>query len=215
MKKVMTAAAVLGVAGAASATTIETQTLNFGFPLSPGNETLTFNQFDDLGGSRTLTRVELILDATVTGDATAENDSSLPAPNFTLDLTGLIDATFSTLSATAGINNQFAQALDASDNGGVANGSGPDFHDFGNVGGSDADDDNEFSSFASYIGTGTIDADVNGSAGFSFSGTTDATLGIDNLGATGTVTINYYWVPAPGAAALLGLGGLAAARRRR
>jgi hypothetical protein len=205
---------VLAAAGAANAAVV-TQTLPFAFPLSPGNQVLAFNQFN--GALGTLTKVEMLFDGTIDASATAENDSVLAAPGFALNLSGNMSVTFATLSGVGIVNTNFFQALAPTDNGGTANGSGPDFHDFGNVGDVIGGDDDTMSGLGVYVGGGTINANINGSAGFSFSGTTDATLGIDDLGTAGEVTINYYYdpIPAPGAAALLGLAGVAGTRRRR
>ncbi len=214
MKTAIAAVAVLAAVGSASAAVV-TQTLPFAFPLSPGNQALVFNKFN--GGLGTLTKVELLFSGYIGADATAENDSVLSAPAFALNLSGNMSVSFSSLSGIGIVNNNFAQALSPTDNGGVANGSGPDFYDFGSVGSAIGGNDDTTSGLAGYYGPGTINANINGSAGFSFSGTTDATLGIDNLGTYGDVTINYYYdlVPAPGAAALLGVAGLAGIRRRR
>lgn len=214
MKTLIATAALLCAAGAANAAMVM-QTLPYGFPLSPGDQTLAFDQFDPALG--TLTKVELFLDGFMGASATAENDSALDAPAFSLSLSGNMSATFGTLSAVGLVNTAFAQALGASDNGGVANGSGPDFHDFGVVGDVFGDDDSTMVGLAPFIGLNTIDADISGSAGFSFQGSTDATLGIDQLGAFGEVKVIYTYdpIPAPGAMALLGLAGIAGLRRRR
>ncbi|TVQ81156.1 MAG: PEP-CTERM sorting domain-containing protein [Phycisphaeraceae bacterium] len=58
-------------------------------------------------------------------------------------------------------------------------------------------------------------ANINANAAFGFTGTTDATLIVSNLGATGNITLIYNYIPAPGTMALMGLAGLAATRRRR
>jgi hypothetical protein len=202
------------MAGAAQGAVI-VQSSPFAFPLSPGAEVLAFNQFDPALG--TLTKVELFFNGFLGATATAENDSVLDAPDFGLSLTGNASATFGTLSAIGLVNTVFSQALAASDNGGVANGSGPDFHDFGAVGDVFGDTDEENAAFAPYIGLGQINADIDASAGFSFVGTTDATLGINNLGTFGEVFVVYTYdpIPAPGAVALLGLAGVAGLRRRR
>ena len=214
MKKCFAAVALLCAAGAANGA-IVLQTQPYGFPLSPGAQTLTFDKFDTSLG--VLTKVELFLSGFLGATATAENDSTLAAPDFGLSLSGNMSATFETLSAIGLVNTVFSQALDATDNGGVANGSGPDFHDFGAVGDVFGDNDSTNAGLAAYNGPGTIDCFLNGSAGFSFEGTTDATLGIDSLGTIGEVSVVYTYdpVPAPGAMALLGLGGIAALRRRR
>lgn len=214
MKTTIAIAALLCAGGAANAAMVM-QTLNYGFPLSPGDQTLAFDQFDPALG--TLTKVEIFLDGFMGASATAENDSDLAAPAFSLSLSGNMSASFGTLSAIGLVNTGFAQALGATDNGGVANGSGPDFHNFGVVGDVFGDDDSTMVGLAPYIGLSTIDADIAGSAGFSFEGSTDATLGIDELGAFGEVKVIYTYdpIPAPGAMALLGLAGIAGVRRRR
>ncbi len=214
MKTVLAASAVLAAVGTVNAAVV-TQTQPFAFPLSPGNQSLVFNQFNPALG--TLTKVELLFDGAISADATAENDSVLPAPAFGLSLSGNMSVSFVTLSGVGIVNTVFSQALDATDNAGVANGSGPDFHDFGNIGDVVSGDDDTMAGLGAYVGLGTLNANVNGSAGFSFTGTTDATLGIDNLGTAGEVTINYYYdpIPTPGALALFGAAGLGALRRRR
>jgi len=214
MRALFAAGAVLAAVGTANAAVV-TQTQPFAFPLSPGNQVLAFNQFN--GALGTLTKVELLFSGNINADATAENDSVLAAPAFALNLSGNMSVTFATLSGLGIVNNNFAQALAATDNAGVANNSGPDFFDFGNVGDAIGGNDDTMAGLGVYIGGGTINANINGSAGFSFSGTTDATLGIDNLGTAGDVTINYYYdpIPAPGAVALFGAAGLMGLRRRR
>ena len=214
MKHFIAAATVAAVAGAAHAG-IETQTLPYGFPLSPGNQVLPFNQFDTLGGTRTLTKVELMFTGDVGGQVTAENNSTLDAPGFGVELTGFVTVAFSSLSGAGFLNQIDSQGVLATDNGGVPNGSGPDFHDFGSLSQNYNDMDMTTTGLAAYVGAGTINATVNGSAAFGATGTTDATVNVIGLGASGEVTIKYHWVPGPGAAAMLGVAGLAGLRRRR
>lgn len=208
------AAALISMSGAGQATTFDlVYSENFAFPLSPNQQNLAFPQFDTLGGTRVLKQVVLDFAATVGAGATAENDSSLAAPSFQLNLSGFITVDGPDLSGFAGINEIRSQALTPTD--GVT-GSGSDFHNFGfvsdNVLGSDST-----AMLAPYIGLGNVNFLVAGSAGFSFSGTTDATLGIIDLGASGKVTLTYKYdlIPTPGAASLFAVAGLVGIRRRR
>ena len=216
MNRGLAATAALALfAGAAHANTEFSYQVgqNWAFPLSPGNTVVNLPQFDDLGGTRVLKEVCVEWFASVGAAATAENDSTIAAPGFQLNLSGFVTVVGPEVNGFAGINEVRAQALAPSDG---INGSGPDFHNFGLV----TDDNGALvvtNNLAAFIGNGTVAYTINGSAGFSFSGTTDASLGITDLGASGFVEITYKYgvIPAPGAAALFGFAGLAVARRRR
>jgi len=213
MTKILTCTLLLLTATAVASADIESFDTTYAFPLSPGSQTVSLPLFDTMGGTRILEVVELHLYADIEADVTAENDSVLPAPDYELSLTGLTTATsqIGSLSATAGIAESYPFALDATD--GIP-GSGPDFHDFGTISESAFDDDFTFA-VAPFEGVGTFDIDVGGSAGFSFSGTTDSTVVISNLGASGTVEVVYTWTPEPATLSMLVFGGLFAIRRRR
>ncbi|HLO40150.1 MAG TPA: choice-of-anchor E domain-containing protein [Phycisphaerales bacterium] len=206
--------AVLAGAAATSLAGVDTQTQNWGFPLSPNTATLTFNKFDDAGGTKVLTKVEMLFNAGMGANVTAENDSTLPAPDFAVNLSGFVTVSFASLSGFAGLSQSAAAGVDATD--GVAD-SGPDFNDFGYLSDSDSGSDDTTSGLAAYYGPGTINADVFGSGGFSVSGTTDSTLQLSNFMGSGDVTINYYWdpIPAPGSLGLAAAGLVLAGRRRR
>jgi hypothetical protein len=206
-------AALLGFSTAAIANPIEFSQ-PFSFPLSPGNTTVDLPQFDDQGGTRTLVSVELELSAMIGSNITAENDSVLDAPSFPVGLTGLVNASTTGLSTTVSLIENWPFGLSPTD--GVA-GSGPDYHDFGYLSDNDVDSDSMTDppdDLSAFVGPGTITVNIDGSAGWSFQGTTDATLVIDNLGASGTAKIIYTYVPEPASMMMLGLGLVGVIRRR-
>jgi hypothetical protein len=183
------------------------QTLDFTFPLSPGSQVLSFNQFDESGGC-TLTKVTLTLNANEGAGITAENDSEIPG-NMSVQLTGFVTGSGAGLSTSALISI-IAGPVAVEPTDGVA-GSGPDFHDFGFV--SDSDTDSDFippGSLAPFIGAGTFDIDIDGQGGFAVSGVTDSTLIVSNFESWGdaTVTYEYTCVPEPGTIIMMVLGGL-------
>ncbi|MBL8747279.1 MAG: choice-of-anchor E domain-containing protein [Phycisphaerae bacterium] len=219
MKNVFAVASVLAIAAGASASfsEMEMQTQSWAFPLSPGNDTVTFNKFDTMGGTRVLKGVLLEIDGSMQASITAENNSVIPVNNFAVSLTGIVDINVGPLSGGLGIiANSPIVAVSATDNGGIPNGMGLDFHNFGTVSGNDSDSAFGFP-LPIWIGPGTIMGAVSGSGGFAAQGTSDATINFDNFGASGTAKLTYFFdaVPTPGSAALLGLAGLVSIRRRR
>lgn len=220
MKKTLLAlASLLAVASSASAS-FSSSEMQFGawaFPLSPGMSVLTFNQFDDMGGTRVLKGVELNIEGDMGALITAENNSVIPANNFAVGLTGIVNVNVGPLAGNLGIlaTSPIMPAA-ATDNAGVPNGSGPDFVNFGFI--SDTDSDSDFIGASPFwIGGGTIPGSVLGSGGFAAQGSADATINFVDFGTKGRVKLTYYFdvVPTPGATALLGLAGLVTIRRRR
>ncbi|QQE12988.1 PEP-CTERM sorting domain-containing protein [Planctomycetota bacterium] len=215
MRKAITFAAAIAATGLTAATAsaaLIDDSAPFAFPLSPATQTVALDQFDPALG--TLISVTIEIEGEVTADITAENDSVLDAPGYQISLTANFEAVAPGTSAVVALNDAWAQALVATD--GVP-GSGADFHDFGTLSDDNSNSNSIVSGLAPYIGTGTIDVDVNGSAGFSFSGTTDSSLDISNLAGEGEVTViyNYIPIPEPASMALLGLGGVAILARRK
>ena len=222
--KIAALGAVAGLAVAATAQAgvpwdaTETHMASFGGPMSPYDDTATLPQFDEMGGQRELVGVCMTYDLSISAQVTAENDSVLPAPDFAVNLSGFATISFGGLSDTVGISTGASFGVGPTDNGGMANGMGPDFHDFGLLSDTaNGGDDVFFFPLAQYIGNGTIDATIHAEAGFSVSGTTDSTIQTTMFGASGTVTIEYKYtiIPTPGTAAILGLAGIAGIRRRR
>ncbi|HVZ95126.1 MAG TPA: choice-of-anchor E domain-containing protein [Phycisphaerales bacterium] len=212
-------AAVAALAGSAQAgfgQFAEQQSEFFDFALSPGAAVLTFDKFDTMGGTRELVAVEMSFIAKVSAAVDAENDSSIDAPNFGVNLAGFVNVNALSLAGTGTVSLTEFAAVGPTD--GVV-GSGPDFHDFGLLSQNTSDGDLAFlpAELLAFIGPGTFDANVDGSAGFAVTGSTDSTIHTTDFGAAGKVQVVYYYnlVPTPGAAALMGFAGLVGLRRRR
>ncbi|NNM25241.1 MAG: choice-of-anchor E domain-containing protein, partial [Phycisphaerales bacterium] len=178
-----------------------TQELSYSFPLSPGSQVLSFDQFDDNGGNRVLQSVTMSVDGTAGANVTAENESTLPAPDFALTLGGFMTVDFASLATFTIIDEAFLTDGSVAASDGIPGG-GPDFWDFGFVSGAVADDATTTSGLASFVGAGTIDAVVAVNGGFSLSGTTDATIIIDGFVGEGVITITYAYEVVAGACCL-------------
>jgi hypothetical protein len=191
-------AAIAIPATSMSAATYTPPAANWSFALSPGSTTASLPQFNPALG--TLTSVEISIDALIQASITGENDSAT-AGNMTANLSGNATAAGpSGLSATAAINASSGPVSLAATDG--TSGSGPDFHDFGAVSGSDSDTDLISSSLSPYIGAGSVSYNINGSGGFSLSGVSNSTLTIDDFGANGTIEVTYTYTPVPEPASL-------------
>ena len=217
MIKAMCVAAIIGLgATLANAATLSNNASYSGPVPSTGGDALSvdLDQFDTLGGTRVLNSVKLEITTNIGADVTGENDSQSDGA-ITLNLSGNASATFGGLSPIAAVVQSVGPvAVDATDG---FPGSGPDFHDFGTVSGSNADDDLLFSSFGPFIGTGTFSVPVELSGGFVLSGVSDSSLNVSDFQGDGLVEVTYDYevIPEPATMTLLGLGGLAMLRRRR
>jgi hypothetical protein len=220
MVKMKVAVAILGLivsvaaVPTASATISDSDTQNFSFPLSPGDETLSFAQFDDHGGLCDLEKVILELFAEETADITGENDSAI-AGQMTVVLTAFVTGSGGGLTATALISQSAGPASVAASDG--VPDSGPDFHDFGTLVGTGSDSQSLTSGLAPFIGAGTIDIVIHGEGGFVISGVTDSTLKVSDFGALGhaTLTYEYSCIPEPATMLLAGVGLFALVLRLR
>ena len=202
------------LAGTAQAAPIPlTETHHYEFALPTGDQSLTFDQFDSLGGSLTLLSVRIDLDATISADnVTITNNGTSPADygaKFKADISG-VDSVSGALSASvtdiivlSGLQN-------------IAGGGGS--YDFGSLVSQKGMDDNTLTTgLIGFIGAGTYTFDISGSnvEAAIVGGFGSASLTYDNFKAFGDATITYTYLPEPGAMVLLATGGLALIRRRR
>ncbi|GJM24856.1 MAG: hypothetical protein DHS20C16_12710 [Phycisphaerae bacterium] len=195
---------------------IQTQVIPLSHVEGDGFPTFSFDLFDTMGGTRTLTGVNLTLDATSTLEVFTENLGSQPINNWDFDfavlplfeILGVKKASFPFEGApypTVTLN------LDAADG---VQGSGPDYAHIPerSISLDDSVDVNTFEIF-NFEGVGTVDAFVGLPFLIPFPpGPTDTSW---IRSETGTLTITYDYVPEPSAIALLGGGAALALRRRR
>jgi len=228
MKSIITSVGVLAIAaGTASAGMFtQSQTQTFG-PQAPNFTTsLNFNQFN--GDLADLISVEVIVDLSVVGgSASVDNDGETATTvnvefgtSLSISSTDvtLLDAAFDPVSAGVSVLTNQAIALDANDGDDITqfDVGGPDFATVTGLAGMDNGSGFINSAFfADFVGAGMFSIDAMANTEFSITGGSAVQGSFVNQTASGSVTVIYNFIPAPGAAALFGLGGLAAARRRR
>ncbi|MEL6796565.1 MAG: choice-of-anchor E domain-containing protein [Planctomycetota bacterium] len=183
-------------------------------------ETLTFDQFD--GNLADLIDICITLEiAAIGGQAIVDNDGA-QAGQATVDfgVEGTLSAPvvnlFPTPSVAVASNAVFNLGADDGDGPLNVDGTGPDGAVVPGVNGSDSDTVNINAAFFSdYVGNGTFDIVAEIDTLFDIFGISGVEGSFSPPSVEGTVTVEYKVIPAPASAALLGLGGLAAARRRR
>ncbi len=215
MKKIcLIAIFVMTIVSASALAAPVIQTENYSFPLSPNQDTLTFDQFNMPGF--TLTEVRLEIYTSISANVTCENDSVLAA-DIQLGMNGSAEATGGGLDVTASASYLSPViSLEATD--GIG-GSGPDYHDFGLVEAFKTKSDSLYLGFddlTPFIGASTIDVTVDGLGGHAVTGTTDYNLEVSNFAANGYVEIQYIYtqIPEPAtimlvASSLVGIAGIA------
>ncbi len=207
-------AAITTGAFAGSNPLIEFHSQEVGGEVSAFQQSVSFPQFNDLSGTRLLTGVEFHYELETSAKVTAENDAPFGAPNFAVVLNGAVQFDFVDLVGQGAIDGMEARPVSTSD--GVP-GSGPDFLGLGSFIRTTTGSMTKTSDLSSYVGSGSVDADVVGSADFFTMGTSQSTINVQEFAIAGSVTIKYTYenIPTPGAAALFGLAGLGVIRRRR
>jgi hypothetical protein len=197
--------ALLVAAGAAQAS-VDVFSFNYGPLAVPYSGTGNLAKFDTAGGTKILTGVKLDFTSTLKADVSV---TSLSGPQtVTVGVVGSSSANDGIFTLPNSLSGSFVSPV-------LNTG---DVHNFGTISSTDAATQIVPSAlWALYTGAGTFPVNYSGNGLFGIQGGGNATIDVTNFGGEGTVTVTYTWelIPTPGAAALLGLGGLVAARRRR
>ncbi len=228
----LAAAALVAAAGSANAATIM-QSQSYG-PNTPNfGSVTTFNQFNPALG--TLLSVKVKVDLQINGGfLQLDNDGNDPAAgsaelgaktNITSTDVSLLNAIAQPVIPAPGVqasnSSPFAIAGNDGDAVDETNPGTVDWFDFQGAPALDMEMGFVGSLFwgfgVGYIGVGTYDINVQTDQVFEYGAIGGINFAGGPVTASGTVMVTYEYepIPAPGAAALLGLGGLLAARRRR
>jgi len=199
----------------ASFGTVVSNSGTFSLLSSPDSTTVSLDLFDPALG--TLNMVTLRTAFTVQANVTVENLATMPIDTF---VSFSIEHSASAFGLGVGDFPSYATesvSLAAADG---TSGSGPDFYDFGLVSGASGDIFSEelFSGFASFIGSGSFDADVILQEALFEALDPAGTVNVSDFEAFGTVTVEYDFTPVPEPSALAGLSLislLVMMRRRR
>ena len=206
--------AVISMTAAESIGAVITETQTFDFSLSPGQSLLTFDQFDDAGGTLLLESVTLMVDALQSADVTVQNSSKTGDGDVTLSLTGQVACTVDSLAVLATISDSDTQFIPVM------------------PGGKDTvptevlfllDDVSADSSVAvldlsAFIGLGTLTVSVDGQGLLeTIGGAGNYTVLQNSFTASGDVCIIYEYspIPEPATFSMLALGGMAMLYIRR
>ncbi len=232
MNKVLISVALVALTSTVASAYTITQIQSYG-GIPDYNQILTFNKFDDMGGTRTLQSVYVEVNLTANGGALrCDNDAVTPASGAiefgaqvgVTSSVSMIDALFNPIfqagdvKATGGTSMNLSADDGDDEVGGTANFSmaGTDYDFY--IGGLVSDGDNGIVNplvYPQYIGLGTFTVTLSASQVAQYGSLGGVQAQIDPLATTGTVKVVYTWVPEPAALGLLAVGGLLFIRRRR
>lgn len=209
--------------GLASAATI-VQTESYAF-VPAGSQTLVFDKFDTLGGTRTLISVTIQHSLTKKGGSLyVDNDSAIGGTGTisqatTIILSGrpMVDDFGNDLTSKSLQTASFYTASVGSDDGDGAGfqASGPDYDGILFADSTVSSSGEVGSAFlSSYTGTDTFTLTATGTQGVDVSSISGVAGSFSPAGAEGFVTITYNYVPEPDVTLLGGLGVLLLLRRR-
>jgi len=191
-------------------------------------ETLTFDQFDNVGGTLTLQSVEVIFQLEISGGQLVLDNDGLEAASGSYEFgakgniastdVSLVNGSFQPVTSELGAlhDANFSLTANVGDGSGDYDPNSPDGLKYD--GGTEDDSDSGFISplvFVDYIGTGTYDIDAVVTQWQEFGGVSGIEWAVNPVSASGSVTVIYNYIPEPAALSLLALGGLALIRRRK
>lgn len=233
MSKKIIGLAIVALVVSATAVNAGVITQTIPFSGTPSySSTLTFNKFDNQGGTLTLQSVFVSVNLNANGGALRlDNDATTPASGsveFGAEASisssvSMIDAGFMQIFQAGDIKATGGAGVSlGADDGDAEVGGTPFFSyagtDYGNYAGgavSDGDFGNVNSLvFGQYIGTGTFTVTVNTSQVANYGSLGGVFAQIDPLTTSGSFTVEYNYIPEPATAALLAIGGLLFVRRR-
>lgn len=185
----------------------------FGVPIE-------FDPFDSEGGALQLDAVLLTLTVNLSGHVLVENGSPDEVAGMMVEFSALASTLLDEGSLGAASQGFEAYAIPALSPQDAEDGGGGDFYDLGVIEQSLTAEDMllaEMTGLSGFVDGGPLTGEVNINGVFGLGGNDQVLLFVEDEKITGSVALTYVFseAPTPGAAALLGLAGLAGARRKR